>query len=287
MTPAQGDVPPDSMQGLNRRRNPDGSEILFDSRGAIQATVDVLGERREFAVEPKSGRLMVRRFGLWTKPEQARIDENGSLYFRRGAVEILERLDGVHIQANKTEGLSIRNDQKNRTEVIEMANGEVWQRQITDEQEEFCIWRNGSPSFKSETYFKPARYSARTPSGIQALSYVSRHEESWERGEIAREKFSFNNDTSSERHVAVALQLGRGMLMLRNVTTVTTLFAAGAPSETTYVLIQPTTLKIDIPIMKASFDKVTQIRSLQSTAGASISFGKADGSEQIINLIER
>jgi hypothetical protein len=197
----------------NTRRNPDGSELAFDERGMIVATTDVLGERREFAFDEKTGKLMVKRFGLWTTPEQARIDEQGGLYFRRGDLEILERLDGVHIQANKTKGVTIKNDQKNRIEVIEQANGEVWKRETTDDIEHFWIWKDGNPRFRSDTYYKSARLTANTPAGPQALSYVSRYEQSWERGILVREKYSFNNEMNNERHVPVALQLGSGMCM--------------------------------------------------------------------------
>jgi hypothetical protein len=229
---------------------------------------------------------MVRRFGLWTKPEQARVDEAGNLYFRRNEMEILERLDGVHIQANKSTGVTIKTDQRNKIELIEMANGEVWKRQTTEEVEQFWIWKNQQPSFRSETYFQSRRHTARTPSGMQALSYVSRHEESWERGQVSREKFSFHNDVSDERHVAVALQIGRGMLMLRNVASVTTMFGEGQPTVTTYKLSQATNLKIDIPAMKATFDQVNEVRCFPNKGAVSFAFRKDDGTEQIINSME-
>lgn len=273
-------------QPANRKQNPDGSEIFFDRNGVIAATNDVLGERREYAIEPRTGKLMVKRFGLWTKPEQARIDQEGNLYFRRGDLEVLERLDGVHIQANKTKGVTIKNDQKNKIEVIEMANGEAWKRHTTDEVERFWIWKNTQPSFQSETYFKPGRCNARTPSGTQALSYVSRHEYSYEKGDVVREKFSFNNEQTNERYVAVALQIGRGMLMLRNVVSVTTFFGDGEPTETTYKLHQPTSLKIDIPVMKATFEKITDVRSFVDKSSASMAFRDSDSKEQILKLTD-
>lgn len=266
------------------RRNPNGSEIYLDRHGVIVATLDVLGELREYQFEQRSGRLMVKRFGLWTKPEEARVDSEGDLYFRRGDMEILERLDGVHIQANKKTGVTIKNDNKNKTEIIELANGEVWKRKTTEQLEEFWIWKGEQPSFKSETYFNAVRHQARTPSGLQALSYVSRHEESWERGQVVREKFTFNNELNNERHVAVALQLGGGMLMLRNVISVTTFFNTETASETIYKLSAPTTLKVDIPIMKATLDNISEVRSVTGKNGPAVAFRKTDGSEQVLLL---
>lgn len=268
----------------NVRKNPDGSEIAVDERGMVVATTDVLGEKREFTFDEKSGKLMVKRFGLWTTPEQARIDENGGLYFRRGDVEVLERLDGVHIQANKNKGVTIKNDQRNKIEVIEQANGEVWKRETKDDVEHFWIWKDSTPRFKSDTYFKPVRITANTPSGPQALSYVYRYEQSWERGVVAREKFSFNNDINNERHVAVALSLGSGMLMLRNVVNVTTNFLEERPVETIYMLSQITNLKIDLPIMKATFDSIKEVRSVLNNQGLCAILRKTDGTEQIIKL---
>jgi hypothetical protein len=268
----------------NVHRNPDGSEIAYDERGMIVATIDTMGEKREFAVDDKTGKLMVKRFGLWTTPEQARIDEAGALYFRRGEMEVLERLDGVHIQANKSKGVTIKNDQKNKIEVIEQANGEVWKRETTNDVEHFWIWKDSTPRFKSDTYFKPVRITANTPSGPQALSYVYRYEQSWERGLVSREKFSFNNEQNNERHVAVALQLGSGMLMLRNVVTVTTFFVQEKPAETIYTLSQFTNLKIDLPIMKATFDSIKEVRSVLTNQGLCATFRKPDGTEQILKL---
>ena len=268
----------------NVRRNPDGSEVAFDERGLIVATTDVLGERREYAFDERSGKLMVKRFGLWTTPEEARIDEQGGLYFRRGGMEILERLDGVHIQANKQTGVTIKNDQRNKIEVIEQANGEVWKRETTDHVEHFWIWKDQVPRFKSDTFFKPQRVSARTPSGEQALSYVSRYEQSWERGILSREKYAFNNDINNERHVPVALNLGSGMLMMRNVVNVVTNWLNEAPVETVYMLSAPTTLKIDIPTLKVTFDAVKEVHSALTNQGLCAAFRKSDGSEQILKL---
>jgi hypothetical protein len=268
----------------NVRKNPDGSELAFDERGMIVATTDVLGERREYAVDQRSGKLMVKRFGLWTTPEQARIDEQGGLYFRRGELEVLERLDGVHIQANKQKGVTIKNDQKNKIEVIEQANGEVWKRETTDTVEHFWIWKDSVPRFKSDTYFKPIRLTASTPSGHQALSYVSRYEQSWERGVLAREKYSFHNDVNDERHVAVALQLNNGMLMLRNVVNVVTTLAGERPIETLYTLSTITNLKLDLPTMKATFDGIKEVRSVQTNQGLCATFRKSDGTEQVLKL---
>lgn len=275
---------PQPPKAADIRRNPNGSEIYLDRTGIIVATLDILGELREYQFEPRTGRLMVKRFGLWTKPDEARVDGEGNLYFRRGDLEILERLDGVHIQANKKTGVTIKNDNKNKVEVIELANGEVWKRQTTDQLEEFWIWKGELPKFKSETYFQAVRHQARTPTGLQALSYVSRHEESWEQGRVVREKFTFNNELNNERHVAVALQLGSGMLMLRNVVSVITLFNSETAYETEYKLSAPTTLKVDMPIMKATLDNITEVKSLIGKAGPAVAFRQADGKEQILTL---
>lgn len=277
--------PQQAPQIANVRRNPDGSEVAFDAHGMIVATTDVLGERREFAFDERTGKLMVKRFGLWTTPEQARIDDQGGLYFRRGELEILERLDGVHIQANKQTGVTIKNDQRNKIEVIEQANGEVWKRETTEHVEHFWIWKNQVPRFKSDTFFRPQRVSARTPSGEQALSYVSRYEQSWERGVLSREKYAFNNDINNERHVPVALSLGSGgMLMMRNVVNVVTNWLEDQPVETIYVLSQPTTLKIDNSALKVSFDAIKEVRSALTNQGLCAAFRKSDGSEQILKL---
>jgi hypothetical protein len=275
---------PSTPQVANVRKLSDGSEISYAANGMIVATTDVLGERREFALDEKSAKLMVKRFGLWTTPEQARIDEFGALYFRRGDLEILERLDGVHIQANKQKGVTIKNDQKNKIEVIEQANGEVWKRETTDVVEHFWIWKDEVPRFKSDTYFKPARLTANTPGGHQALSYVSRFEQSWERGLLVREKYSFHNDMNDERHVAVALTLNNGMLMLRNVVTVTTTFMGETPMETLYTLSAITNLKIDLPTMKATFDSIKEVRSVLNNQGLCATFRKSDGTEQVLRL---
>lgn len=272
-------------QGIHSRRNPDGSEVWLDGSGLIIATRDVLGDLREFSIEPKTGRLMVKRFGLWTQPESARVEADGSLYFRRGDVEILERLDGVNIQANKAKGLVIKNDPKNKIEVIEMANGETWKRHITDDVERFWIWKNDQPKFRSETYFKVCRHTAATPIGHQALSYVSRFEESYERGVMVRQKFSFNNDLNNERHVPIALQLGRAMLMLRNVGAVITTFSGDQPTETIYKLELATNLKVESPGTKVTFENVMEVRSFVNPSGVSAGFKKANGSEQVLPIM--
>lgn len=273
-------------QVVNRKKNADGSEIGFDAAGNIVATTDALGEKREFQLEARSGRLMVRRFGIWSKPEQARLDEHGNLYFRRGDTEILERVDGVHIQANRTTGVTIKNDQKNRIEVIQLANGEVWKRHTTGDIESFWIWKNEQLNFMSETFFKPTRQNARTPSGFQPLSYVSRREESYERGSIVREKFCFHNEINQERHASIALQLGRGMLMVRDVAAVVTVFKDEKPIETRYQLDHSTTLRVDLPMWKAVVEDLVEIRSFVDNSSLSVAFRKANGNEQILNLIQ-
>jgi hypothetical protein len=261
---------------------PDGSTITRNEDGEIIRTCDAIRCKREYAREPETGELLVKRFGVWSKPTNARLDHQGTLYFVHNGVEIEERLNGLHIHTNKSTGVSIQTHHHNNFELIKLANGEIWKRETQRDKEVFAMWNHGKLTFKSETYFTPIRMQANTPSGPQPLMYVSRYEQSWENGVLAREKFQFTNNISQQKEVNLGIHLGTGMLALKQVTQVITKYTDGEPAETLYDLKTPAKLRIDIPNKRCQLSDVIRVRNFTASPNIGIAFDTRDGHEYIV-----
>lgn len=265
----------------------DGSYVVRNPEGIIVKTADVLRVKREYRRDEESGELMVRRFGMWTKPEEAHLDEEGTLHFKNGDVEIEERLSGLHIQTNRITGVTIQTHHHNGFELVKLANGEIWKRETNSEKELFSIWKNGKLTFKSQTYFESIRSQAETPNGPQSMVYVSRTEQSWENGHLAREKFSFKNSNNDRKDATCTLQLGTGMLVLRNVASVVTKFENDEPTETIYELSQPLNLRVDVKGRQCNLTDIVRLRCFAASESAGLAFDAKDGNEYIVFLGQR
>ena len=261
---------------------PDGSTITRSEQGEIIRTCDVMKGKREYTRETETGDLLVKRFGVWSKPTNARLGDNGTLYFSRDGVEIEERLNGLHIHTNILTGVQIQTHHHNQFELVKLSNGEIWKRSTTREKETFVMWKNGKLTFKSETYFAPTRAQGDTPSGPQTLLSVSRWEQSWKNGQLTREKFTFSNPITQQKEVNLAVQLGTGMLSLKQVSQVITIFEDGKPKETTYDLKVPAKLRIDIPNKRCQLSDVGRVRSFNADPNVGIAFDTTDGHEYIV-----
>ncbi|HEY9792587.1 MAG TPA: hypothetical protein V6D22_19455 [Candidatus Obscuribacterales bacterium] len=268
--------------GARMEMMPDGSSITRNEQGQIIKTCDALRCKREYAFDEETGDLLVKRFGMWSKPEKAHLEKDGTLFFSRGEVLIEERLNGLHIHTNKATGVSIQTHHHNNFELVKLANGEIWKRETQRDKELFVMWNKGKLTFKSETYFSPLRLSADTPSGPQQMLSVTRREQSWENGIITREKYTFTNHTSQQKDVNLAVHMGTGMLILKQVTEVLTLFKDGKPAETTFELKIPAKLRIDIPNKRCQLSDVIKVRSFDASPNIGIAFDTKDGHEYIV-----
>jgi hypothetical protein len=268
--------------GAKLEMMPDGSSITRNEQGQIIRTCDALRCKREYAVDEQSGELLVKRFGVWSKPENAHLQNDGTLFFTRGEVLIEERLNGLHVHTNKVTGVCIQTHHHNNFELIKLANGEIWKRETQRDKEVFVMWNKGKLTFKSETYFTPLRMQADTPSGPQQMLSVTRREQSWENGVVTREKYTFTNHTSQQKDVNLAVHMGTGMLILKQVTEVLTLFKDGKPSETSYELKTPAKLRIDIPNKRCQLSDVMKVRSFDASPNIGIAFDTKDGHEYIV-----
>jgi hypothetical protein len=260
----------------------DGSTITRNEAGEIVRTTDAVKCKREYAREEGTGELLVKRFGVWSKPQDARLGDNGTLYFTRDNVDVEERVNGLHIHTNKHTGVSIQTHHHNNFELVKLANGEIWKRETRREKEVFSMWNHGKLTFKSETYFSPIRTQADTPSGPQSLVNVSRCEQSWENGMLTRVKYTFTNATNGNKDVNLGVQLGTGMLSLKAVTQVLTKFVEGLPTETTYDLKTPAKLRVDIPNKRCQLSDIVRVRNFQVAANVGIAFDTKDNHEYIV-----
>jgi hypothetical protein len=268
--------------GTQMTLNPDGSYVIRDDAGTIIRTCDVTKVKREFSRDADSGQLNVRRFGLWSKPNCGRLDEHGNLFWQNNEVLVEERLNGLHVQKNTVTGVVIQTHHKSQMEIVKLGNGEVWRRQVTRDKELFAMWTSGKLSFKSETLFNPERYHAESPNGLQLLMNVSRFEQSWSTGQRTREKYSFRNPVTSEKAVSVTLTLGTGCLVLKNVESMTTLFAEDQPTESVYQLKTAMDIKIDIPGAKTTLEQIARVRNFKGGGNIALCFESADGDEYIV-----
>lgn len=268
--------------GTEMSINPDGSFVVRDQDGLIVKTCDVMKVKREFSRDPNTGELMVLRFGMWTKPTAARLDDSGNFFWNNHDVEVEERLNGLHVQINRHTGVMIQTHQKNQLEIVKMANGEVWRRETTREKETFTMWQHGKLTFKSQTMFVPERNTINTPNGSQSLANVSRLEQSWHDGMLTREKCTFRNPSGADKTVNVTIQLNGGILMLKQVESTVSAFIDGRPSETTYHLQQPINLKVDIPGTKATLNAIVRVRNFDGKSNVGLAFEDKTGTEYII-----
>lgn len=264
-----------SLQRIEK--NPDGSYIEYGPDGKIVSTCDVLGIKREYAREPITGRLMVKRFGTWVKPQHAQLEPNGTLIYVNGDVQIEEHLNGVHVQANKRTGVVIQNDQVDRCELVKQRDNEFWKRHITDEVELFEMWVDGKLSFRSETFAQPCRRQAATPAGVQPLVYVSRAEQSCSKGKPQKEKFTFQNPLNQQRDVTLSLTFGSTVLMLKNVCAVVTEFDSNGPVQTTYTLKGPTRIRVEHEGSRKEYSDIISVCQTRNADGWNMSFERLGG----------
>jgi hypothetical protein len=262
--------------------NADGSSLVRNAAGQIIKTCDVMRITREYKYDEESGALMVKRFGLWTVPDDARLDEAGTLFFTRDKVEIEERLSGLHIQTNTEKGITIQTHHHNNFELVKLANGEIWKRETSTDKETFVIWKHGKLSFRSETYFEAVSAIAQTPNGNEPLVNVSRMEQSWSHGVLSREKFTFKNKIHGTRQINIRIQLGTGSLSLRNVSSLTTTFEDGETKESTFELAEPATIKVDIPGSDRALEQIVRIRSFVAGLNIGLCFESKDGDEYVV-----
>jgi hypothetical protein len=211
-----------------------GALIVRNRAGEVVQTADLLGIRRDFGREAFTGKLLVRKLGVWTKLDGGCLDAAGTLFYRKGDLEIQERLNGVHIHTNKRTGVSIQTDHVKHGEVIKQANGEVWKREVDAVRELFEMWLHDRLKYRSQTFTEPRRLEAETINGKQALIYVSRMEQSFEHGMIAREKYCFRNPLTGESDITLTAQIDGKLSTVRNVQAVVTTFIKGSPAETVY-----------------------------------------------------
>lgn len=239
----------DPLEGFDvaTEQLPNGCFISRTSKGEIVRTRDALGVVREFGREQFTNRLMMRSFGSWVKPEGGCLDSAGTLFYTRNNVEIQERLDGVHIHTNRQTGVQIQTDHVNHSEVIRQANGEIWKREVSEESETFEIWSGGALSFRSQSFVKAEglRMEAATASGQQALSHVAHQEQSFEQGRLTKEKFTFKNPLDDARAVPILIKTREGLLPLRKITAVTTMFQYGVPVRTEFQTTTDTMVVVD------------------------------------------
>ena len=240
-----------------------GASITRNANNEIIRTVDALGVKREYSREWMTGRLMLQRFGNWTKLIGAQLEEDGTLIYKNGDVEIEERLDGIHIHINQKSGVSIQTDHVTGVEVVRQPQGEVWRRERSEDTEIFEIYVKGKLSFRTQTLVHPIREQAKTPFGAQALVNVSRREQSCENGQMVREKFSFTNPINQQRDIMLTIQCAQAILILKKVLSITTVFVDLQPTRTTYQLAVPTSVRFEIAGQKHQFADVVEVMEVE------------------------
>lgn len=259
---------------------PDASYVVRNPQGDIVKSCDVLGFKRDYYLDAATGVLSVKRFGIWSNPVDANLDQTtGSFCFRNGNTRIAEGLDGIHTQTNLITGDEIHTNHKAKWELVVLANGETWQRETNDVKETFAMWKHGKITFHSETYFESARTEALTPSGRQALICVSRLERSMECGDLVREKFTFKNTLNNRKDVALTLHFGSCVLMVKHVASILTVFSDGRPHQTTYSLSVPTSLRVDIGPLKGTIQNVVELVSTTGLECVHTRVTLADGTD--------
>jgi hypothetical protein len=276
-------IDPLNDRDLHKEELPLNAWILRNSNGEIVQTCDALGFKRDFAREKISRRLMVRRLGAWSKPDGASLDQAGTLCYRRGDVEIQEKLNGVHLHINQKTGVMIQTDHVNRCEIMRQSNGELWKRESDELRELFEIWMNRKLSFRSQTYFTAVRCEAATPSGVQPLSYVVRLEESWSNGVLTRVKYSFRNPVNGERDVTLTVPVNGKLMTLKNVAAVVTTYVDGAPDQTVYELSSGTNLRVDIGGARRELTGIERVRQFSSGDDKLLGFATTAGAEAVFN----
>jgi hypothetical protein len=270
--------------GNTMQANDDGSYIVVDSQGNIVRTFDVLGVKREFARDKYTGKLMVKRFGTWSKPQAALLEPDGTLSYSADGVDVVERLNGVHMHRQHDSNVTIITDHPNKVEIVKNPNGEITKRTTTQTGETFGIWRDAQLRFLSETFYEPRRHEALTPNGPQPLVYVSRAERRILRPDVMQEKFFFRNPLKNERHVTLSLQFATGLLMLKGVVSVASIIHADVASEATFELKQAVTLRADLPGYKGSIENVMQVRLFDDTNNIGVAFKNVTDKEYIVMI---
>ncbi|HEY9790002.1 MAG TPA: hypothetical protein V6D22_06370 [Candidatus Obscuribacterales bacterium] len=275
-------IDPLSERDLHKEQLPLNAWIVRNGSGEVVQTCDALGVKRDFTREAISRRLMVRRMGAWTKPDDAAVYDDGTLFYRRGDVEIQEKLNGVHVHINQKTGVMIQTDHVNRCEIVRQSNGELWKRETDEDRELFEMWMNGKLSFRSQSYFKAMRCEAATPAGVQPLSYVVRLEESWSNGMLTRAKYCFRNPMNDQRDITLTVPIKGKLMTLKNVASVTTTLIAGVAEETVYELSGGTTLRVDVAGARRELNSIQRVRQFYVGGDQLLGFATTAGAEAVI-----
>ena len=260
----------------------EGVFITRNSNGEIIRTVDRLGVKREYSREWMTGRLMLQRFGNWTKLTDGRLESDGTLIYTQGEVEIEERLDGIHIHINQGSGVSIQTDHITGVEVVRQPHGEVWRRERSEHTEIFEIYVRGKLTFRTQTLNRSIREQAKTPYGGQALVNVSRREQSCENGQLVREKFSFTNPLNQQRDIMLTLQCAEAILILKKVVSVTTAFVDQQPTMTSYQLSAPSPVRFETAGKKLQYTDIVEVVELNQDGVLQLLVRDAAGTAQCI-----
>jgi hypothetical protein len=274
-------IDPVSDLDLRTENFPGGAWVVRNNTGEIIRSSDALGVVREFGKEAITGKMLVRKHGIWTKMDGGCLDSSGTLFYRRGDVEIQERLSGVHVHINKKTGVMIQTDHVNHSEIMKQANGEVWKREVDEVRELFEMWMDGKLSFRTITYFNPTRCEIATPSGKQPLVYVCRREQSWSNGQISREKCTFRNPLNQHREVTLTVPMNGKLMTLKNVMAVITSYVAGTPNETSYELNGGTNLRVDLGSGYRDMVDVERVRHFADGQERMLSFATTGGAEAV------
>lgn len=276
--------------------NEDGSYLVVDANGVIIRTCDVLGVKREFSVDKFSGQLMIKRFGAWTKPASAKVETDGTFAYTQDDIDVVEQLNGVHMQNNRDTGTTIITNHPEQVEIVRNPNGEITKRQATKDGENFSIWSQQSLTFFSETFYQPRRHEAITPNGGQPLVYVSRAERRLISEGLMHEKFFFRNPNNNDRSVTLSVQLSTGLLMLKGIVSVTTVIRAHSPVETIFEFKHPCNLRVVLSDQRGVLEQIVQLRVFDATASAEglgeirqigLAFKNSSDQEQISYIAKR
>ncbi len=224
--------------------NNDRSYLLRDSEGRIVKTADVLRRVKEYKVD-ENGKLLVKKFGIWSELAHATLKEDGTLIWRNADGETHECLDGTQIYISFKKSTLVAHNESTGEDVSITSKNEIRHRFMAEGVDQFRLYRDGLLVTETETYESPISGKVKTMAEMQSLEAVSRVERQFENDKIALESYFFLDEQSGNRAVRMCLNLPTGELHLSKVSRLDNVYRDGQLAETIYELSDPVSVSRD------------------------------------------
>ncbi|MBX9724382.1 MAG: hypothetical protein K2X81_23435, partial [Candidatus Obscuribacterales bacterium] len=224
--------------------NNDRSYLLRDSEGKIVKTSDVLRRVKEYRTD-ENGKLLVKKFGIWSELAQATLKEDGTLIWRNADGETHECLNGTQIYISFKKNCLVAHNEFTGEDVSITSKNEIRHRFLTEGVEQFRLYRDALLITETESFESPISGDVKTMAEVQKLDSVSRIERQFENDKIASESYFFLDEQSGSRAVRLCLNLPTGELHLSKVSRLDNVYRDGQLAETIYELSDPVSVSRD------------------------------------------